>query len=151
MVIDADVPVCCGVSAPVLMLRSAASGGPLVEGRTCSSEGEAHLALGMELRGKSTSRKGTWVEAMVEVEVGVGVHRNSCRRRIYYLGPFKFLVSSGRFAWSVGLRAKRGVRQLEEDLANHRALLRQNKARPNKGPVRGVTWGTEPLTRPAAR
>jgi hypothetical protein len=88
-VIDADVSVCCGVSAPVLMLRSAASECRLVEGRTCSSEGEAHPALWMVLRGKFTSRKGTWGEAMVEVGVGVGVRGNSCRRRIYYSGPLQ--------------------------------------------------------------
>ena len=40
MVIDADVSVCCDVSAPMLMLQLLRASAVLVERETCSSEGE---------------------------------------------------------------------------------------------------------------
>jgi hypothetical protein len=87
MVIDADVSVCCGVNAPVLTLQLLRASAVLVEGETCSSEGEVTQRVEGELNSRKEPRTG----AMVKVEVVVGVHRNSCRRRrIYYSGPFKF-------------------------------------------------------------
>lgn len=63
MGIDADVSVCCGVSAD-----AAASERRLVEGETCSSEGEACPGRSVVSKGKFASRTGTWRGAMVFVE-----------------------------------------------------------------------------------
>jgi hypothetical protein len=48
-VIDADVSVCCDVSAPVLMLQLQRASAVLVEGETCSSEGEVTQRVEGEL------------------------------------------------------------------------------------------------------
>jgi hypothetical protein len=61
MVIDADVSVCCFVSAPVLMLRLLRASAVLVEGETCSSEGEVSQRVEEELNNRKEPRMGTMV------------------------------------------------------------------------------------------
>ena len=72
------------------MLRLLGASAVLEEGETCSSEGEAT----QRVEGRLNNRKEPGAGVMIKVEVVVGVHQNSCRRRrIYYSGPFKFLVT----------------------------------------------------------
>ena len=142
MVIDADVSVCCGVSA------DAAERSRLVEGRLAPAK-EKHTQLCVSCvscreAGPAAARDPGGGEGGAmgrsRVVVGVGVcSKNSCRRRIYYSGPFKFLDCLLGFAFpstrSDGPQSGDEVGFRGRSWANHRPGTRQRRVlRPNKAP-----------------
>ncbi len=107
MVIDADVSVCCGVSAPVLMLRLQRASAVWWR-ETCSSEGEATQLGGLCCEAHSAVTNGPvkkqWSKSRLAwacTEIVVVEGFNS-------LGPFKFLVTKRTLGFKAGVKAARG-------------------------------------------